>query len=59
MKMDEIKQIARQRNLKVGRTTKSELKRAIQRAEGNMPCFADDMAATCGQHACLWRPDCA
>ncbi len=59
MKLDEIKQIAKQHNLKIGKATKRELICAIQQAEGNQPCFASDSATTCEQHDCLWRSDCA
>ncbi len=31
---------------------------AIQKAEGNDPCFATRDPRTCGQEACCWRPDC-
>lgn len=58
MKVDEIKQIARQHNVKIGRATKTELVRSIQQAEGNMPCFANSNSAQCGQHSCKWREDC-
>jgi len=59
MKIDEIKQIARQQNIKVSRGTKVELVHAIQQAEGNQPCFGSNSATGCEQHACLWRTDCA
>jgi hypothetical protein len=59
MKLDEIKEIAKQHNLKTGKITKSELIRAIQLAEGNLPCFEDSQTAHCRQVHCLWRADCA
>jgi hypothetical protein len=59
MKLDEIKEIARQHNIKPGKAKKSELVRAIQQAEGNEPCFCCGKAAQCGQEGCLWREDCA
>ena len=58
MKVSEIKEIVRQRNLKVGKSTKSELIRSIQFAEGNQECFATNMSAECGQQSCVWREDC-
>ncbi len=30
---------------------------AIQKAEGNSPCFGC-APTTCGQELCCWRPDC-
>lgn len=58
MKVSEIKEIVRQRNLKVGKSTKSELIRSIQFAEGNQECFATNTPAECGQQSCVWREDC-
>lgn len=59
MKLEQIKEIARQHSIKSGKTKKVELIRAIQKAEGNEPCFDTDKAALCGQKSCLWREDCA
>lgn len=58
MKLEEIKEIARQHNIKVGKLKKAELVKAIQMAEGNEACFASEQAADCGQGECLWRTDC-
>jgi hypothetical protein len=59
MKLDEIKEIAKQHNIKTGKLKKAELVRAIQQAEGNEVCFETSRADSCGQQACLWREDCA
>lgn len=58
MKLEQIKEIAKQHDIKVGKLKKSELVRAIQVAEGNNACFESGQAAKCGQEECLWRPDC-
>lgn len=58
MTINEIKEIARQHNLKPGKANKSELIRSIQQAEGNFPCFASNRSSECGQFNCLWREDC-
>jgi len=58
MKLDEIKEIARQHNINPGKMKKHELIRAIQQAEGNEQCFDSGKAAECGQEGCLWRDDC-
>ena len=58
MKINDIKKIASQYKINVGKGKKSELVRAIQKAEGNLPCFETDRAADCSQHNCLWREDC-
>lgn len=59
MKINAIKEIARQHNLKPGRANKEELIRSIQQAEGNSTCFGSNCAKECGQFNCLWREDCA
>lgn len=58
MKINEIKEIAKQHNLKVGKSTKSQLVRAIQQIEGNHQCFDSNLSAQCYQHSCAWREDC-
>lgn len=58
MKLEEIKIIAKQHDIRPGRMKKAELVQAIQRSEGNTPCFATEQAEECGQTSCLWREDC-
>ncbi|MBT1073516.1 Rho termination factor N-terminal domain-containing protein [Pelotalea chapellei] len=58
MKLDEIKEIAKQHNIKTGKMKKSDLIRAIQEAEHNDACFDTGRVEECGQHVCLWREDC-
>ncbi|HXE96073.1 MAG TPA: Rho termination factor N-terminal domain-containing protein [Dongiaceae bacterium] len=58
MKLEEIKEIAKQHGIKAGKLKKAELVRAIQSAERNDPCFETGHVSDCGQAGCLWRPDC-
>lgn len=58
MKMNDIRQFARERNLKPSRLRKTELIRLIQADEGNPTCFATGQVEDCGQPACLWRNIC-
>ena len=58
MKLEEIKEIAKQHDIKIGKMKKAELVRAIQLAEGNDTCFETSQASVCGQAECLWRADC-
>lgn len=58
MKLDEIKERAKQLNIKTGKMKKADLIRAIQQTEGNEQCFDSGKAVTCGQDNCLWREDC-
>jgi hypothetical protein len=58
MKIDEIKEIAKKHNIKVGKMKKAELVRAIQNAESNELCFGTGKANSCGQNTCMWLEDC-
>ncbi len=58
MKLEEIKEIAKQFNIKTGKAKKSDLVRTIQLTEGNEQCFDSGRATLCGQDTCLWREDC-
>ena len=58
MKLEEIKEIAKQHDIKVGKLKKAELVRSIQSVEGNEVCFETGQASVCGQEECLWRADC-
>lgn len=58
MKLAEIKEIAVLNGVIVGKMKKCEIIRAIQIAEGNIPCFESGIAEKCGQASCLWRADC-
>jgi hypothetical protein len=58
MQMSDVKKIAMQHGIKVGKMKKDDIVRAIQKAEGNEACFATGKAAICGQGGCLWRGDC-
>lgn len=58
MNMQEIRVIAREREVTPGRSTKVELVRRIQRSEGNFDCFATAVDRICDQTECLWQHDC-
>lgn len=59
MKMQDITKIGAKIGVKTGKMKKTELIRAIQRAEGNTDCFSTSQVKTCGQVACLWLEDCS
>jgi hypothetical protein len=59
MKLEVIKEIAKQHNINVAKVKKADLVRGVQRAENNEACFETGKASTCGQDVCLWREDCA
>ncbi len=58
MKLQEIKEIAKEKGIALGKMNKSDSIRAIQKAEGNSSCYNTAKAAECGQTGCLWRTDC-
>lgn len=57
MEMAKIRAKAKALRLKAGRMRKAELIRAIQEAEGNVPCFGT-AETYCDQTLCCWREDC-
>jgi hypothetical protein len=58
MKIQDIKDIAKKKGVNSGNMNKTDLIRAIQKAEKNNACFATFSVQTCGQMNCLWRADC-
>lgn len=58
MKVEEIREKAKQIGIKPGKMKKADLIKAIQRSEGNIECFNSGAAPTCGQESCLWRDEC-
>ncbi len=58
MTMKQIKDIAKEKGVKVGNMKKDNIIRAIQRAEGNFDCFGTAVAGVCDQMNCVWRDDC-
>jgi hypothetical protein len=59
MTIKQIKEIAKEKGVKVGKGMKKEnIIRAIQRAEGNVECFGTATAGVCDQINCLWIKDC-
>jgi hypothetical protein len=58
MNFNEIRSKAKKLGINTYRMKKTDLIRAIQRAENNMDCFETDRVKYCGESSCLWRPDC-
>ena len=58
MQMKKIKEIAKKKGVIPGVMSRTELIRAIQRAEGYSDCFATTHVNECNQADCLWRVDC-
>ncbi len=58
MNLSQVKDVAKERGVTVGRMKKEELIRSIQNTEGNPECYNTQFVQSCGQDACLWRADC-
>jgi hypothetical protein len=58
MQMKKIREIAKKIGVDPGKMSRTDLIRAIQRAEGNADCFATTQVNECNQAKCLWRVDC-
>ncbi len=58
MTLKKIKEIAKERGVRVGNMKKENIIRSIQRAEGNFDCFGRAASGVCDQMNCLWRKDC-
>ncbi len=58
MKIQDVREIAKQRNIKTGNMKKVDIIRTIQREEGNNDCYNTDYSDRCGQLNCCWRDDC-
>ena len=59
MNMQQVRVIAKEQGIKVGKMKKFELIREIQTQEGNLDCYATDLDGSCDQSDCAWRDDCA
>jgi hypothetical protein len=58
MLLKKIREIAKKAGVNTSKMDKTDLIRAIQRAEGNSDCFATTHVNMCNQMNCLWREDC-
>jgi hypothetical protein len=58
MKIQRVREIAREQGLNPGKADKAELIKAIQIKEGNFDCFATAYGGVCDQTGCRWREDC-
>ena len=58
MTFNEIKKMAKESGINSYRMKKTEIIRAIQRAENNIDCYGTERVANCNEDACLWRGDC-
>ena len=57
--LQDVRAIAEKMGIDAGNLNKTELIRAIQRAEGYNDCYMTVQVLTCGETDCLWHQDCA
>lgn len=58
MDTSQVLRKAEEMGIELGWNTRTDLIKAIQRAEGNIDCYATDRNRTCGEKGCLWREEC-
>jgi hypothetical protein len=58
MNFNEIKRIAKGMGINTYGMKKTDVIRAIQRAENNIECYGTQRVDMCDEDACLWRNDC-
>jgi DNA-binding NarL/FixJ family response regulator len=58
MQFQEIRKLAKGLGINTFRMKKTDLIHSIQRAEGNIDCYATPRVQHCGELECLWRSDC-
>jgi hypothetical protein len=58
MNIKQVAEIAKKREVKLGKLKKTDLIRAIQLQEGNFDCFGKATTGECDQLKCCWRSDC-
>ena len=58
MNIKKIREIAEAKGVNAGDMNRSDLIRAIQRAEGYSDCYGSSRGRECPEMNCLWRQDC-
>ena len=58
MKIQEVREKAKNMGIKTSGMRKTDLIRTIQRVENNIECYATERIGSCEEHSCLWRDDC-
>lgn len=58
MNTSQILKKAEEMGIELGWMLQTDLIRAVQKAEGNIDCYATDRNKTCVEKGCLWREEC-
>ncbi|MEW6615240.1 MAG: SAP domain-containing protein [Thermodesulfobacteriota bacterium] len=58
MNFNEVRRMAKNLGVNTARRNKTDIIRAIQRAENNIDCYATDRVNNCYEDLCLWKSEC-
>ena len=58
MRVQEIREIAKDIGIGTYRMKKTDIVRTIQREENNIECYGTERVDICQEEACLWKSDC-
>ena len=58
MNVQQVSEKAKLQGIRIGKSKKLDLIKAIQVSEGNFACFGSAVNNYCDQLSCLWRVDC-
>ncbi|HUU01966.1 MAG TPA: Rho termination factor N-terminal domain-containing protein [Myxococcota bacterium] len=58
MNFNQVKKMAKEMGVNTNRMKKTDIIRAIQKAENNIDCYGTERAVGCMEESCLWRTDC-
>lgn len=58
MNFNEVRRMAKDLGVNTARGKKTDIIRAIQRAENNIECYATDRVNNCYENLCLWKSEC-
>jgi len=58
MRFQDIQKMAKNMNININKMKKTDMIRAIQKAESNIACYGTERIEHCHEEACSWRKDC-
>jgi hypothetical protein len=58
MRFQDIQRMAKSMDINTYRMKKTDMIRAIQKAENNIPCYGTERLYNCHEDACSWREGC-
>ncbi|MFA4911811.1 MAG: SAP domain-containing protein [Desulfobacteria bacterium] len=58
MSFNEVRRMAKDLGVNTASGKKTDIIRAIQRAENNIECYATDRVNNCYEDLCLWKSEC-